>query len=352
MEIEEREIILSKVVSGVVIYETPAGETYFIHPPSKLTKHRAQKLYEDLLYELSFERILSREESVLLAKREGIWSDDDEKMLAAIPKALDDLKLALYKAALDIGDQKNIRAALDHTHRSHERLIKDKHAFDYITREYQATTAKVIYSIAMSTTDIDGNPILQHEDFWRAPHSLLSNLVFASDQNTVSLSQIRELARTDPWRSSWSIGKAQALGRDISELTNEQRTLCIYSDMYDSVYKHSERPSDSIIEDDDMLDGWLISQSREIEKDRTTRDVEQALGPKTSRHDEILLPAADREQAKKIDDLNSFHGKMVKKNRTNLLKARGKVEEQNMPDSQQEMQRMSNEGFKRTGRRR
>ena len=44
------------------------------------------------------------------------------------------------------------------------------------------------------------------------------------------------------------------------------KILCSFSRMYDSVYKNTECPSDDVIQDDDMLDGWFIQQTKEQEE--------------------------------------------------------------------------------------
>ena len=83
-------------------------------------------------------------------------------------------------------------------------------------------------------------------------------------------SEIRELARSEPWKSIWSSSKNEGVlfGKRAIELSEEQKHLIMWSTMYDSIGESPDSPSDKIIADDDMLDGWLILQRREREHNK------------------------------------------------------------------------------------
>ena len=95
------------------------------------------------------------------------------------------------------------------------------------------------------------------------------------NSNQISSEQFRSVARSEPWRSMWNIGKKQgnAFGKAACDLTKDQVSLSSYSSMYDNVYESSEAPDEKVIEDDDCLDGWFISQRREYEKEKKKRQV-------------------------------------------------------------------------------
>ena len=118
---------------------------------------------------------------------------------------------------------------------------------------------------------------------------------------------MRAIARKEPWRSMWKHGKeSNLLGKPSSEFTKDQLALCMYSSMYDNVYQSSESPNEKVIEDDDCLDGWFISQRRKYEKDKKKQELEGMItNPKIANSQEVFVVAADQEAAQEIYDLNN-----------------------------------------------
>ena len=66
-----------------------------------------------------------------------------------------------------------------------------------------------------------------------------------------------------------------------------------------------EAPSEEVINDDDMLDGWFIVQNRKREKDKKEKDVDSTLGANAGK-DEVFVMARpeDKERLKSIKDMN------------------------------------------------
>ena len=91
--------------------------------------------------------------------------------------------------------------------------------------------------------------------------------------------QYRELARNNPWRSYWSSEKTArgVFGVCAAETTTEQRTIMMFSSMYDSVYESGEAPEDNVIEDDDMLDGWFLIQKQKREQEKAKSEFEDTM---------------------------------------------------------------------------
>jgi hypothetical protein len=104
--------------------------------------------------------------------------------------------------------------------------------------------------------------------------------------------------------------------------------------MYDNVFKNQDCPCDEIIEDDDLLDGWMIKIRREKEAERQQNEVIQILGDKHKNDTEIFLPARTKEEAQRIDAYNSPEALRIKKQREHLIRERGEMAEENLPDVQ------------------
>ena len=94
--------------------------------------------------------------------------------------------------------------------------------------------------------------------------------------NIITTEEFREIARTDPFRSRWSLLKTNVF--DFEILTGEQTSLCMYCRMYDNVYEHPEKPTEQVIDDDDMLDGWFAKQRKQMEEDKQRKELEKVSG--------------------------------------------------------------------------
>lgn len=150
--------------------------------------------------------------------------------------------------------------------------------------------------------------------------------------------EIREIARTDPWRSIWSnCGGKNPFGRPSSCWSDEQLTLCSWSKLYDNIHKSPDCPPDEVIDDDDMLDGWLILQSRKRKEDANKKDAETGLNDKSRNASEVFIMAQTKEDAQKIESLNDPMTRAIKRQRNAILNKHGSVDHDKLPDVQQEL---------------
>ena len=110
--------------------------------------------------------------------------------------------------------------------------------------------------------------------------------------------------------------------------------------MYDNVYENPERPSDEVIEDDDMLDGWFAKLRKDAEKERKQREVDSILNKKgvgKNGKGETFVVSGSVEEANKIRGLNGVNERMKMRQREVAVKQKGSVEEQNLPDVKLEL---------------
>ena len=106
--------------------------------------------------------------------------------------------------------------------------------------------------------------------------------------------------------------------------------------MYDNVYEHPERPSEEVINDDLMLDGWFALKKREAEQERNKKAADDLLDKKSkgkgSNAGELFVVAGSKDEANKISGLNDMGTKMKLKQRQQQLGKDGSIEEQNFKD--------------------
>jgi hypothetical protein len=155
------------------------------------------------------------------------------------------------------------------------------------------------------------------------------------------------LARTEPWKSIWIAGKTESsvFGKPSSELTEEQKAIVLWSRMYDSVYENPKCPPDFIINDDDTLDGWLITQNRKRESEVKGAYGEQHLGKVGKDGAEVYIPVQSAKDAQRGEEMNDARARIIKRQRMAAVKSKGSIKEQYMPDSQITMKAQARKQF-------
>ena len=160
------------------------------------------------------------------------------------------------------------------------------------------------------------------------------------------------MARNEPWKTIWS-------NRDVSscplfiqdgfkELTFSQKNLVIWSKLYDNIQEHMEAPSEEVVKDDDMLDGWFIVQTRKREKDKKEKDIDSTLGSNAGK-DEVFVMAnpADKEKIKAIRNMNDDQGAYIHDERLSYIEKQGDVDRIKLPDVQRELTKQMYEEMKK-----
>ncbi len=325
MQQTKKNSAIHRLLSGIHICGT-----YYIHPPSLEVLSRAAEIYNDVLYAESYSDSLITEFHL---RKLGcdIKALDDE--IAVLDKRQEDLKIEMFENYLKDTLIKKLKNNLFLVKKRIITLQQHKHQYDHLMPEGVADVARTQYLVTQTLRDSKGDRIITC-DLDEVDYKFLDSVIWRILSDPISDSLIREIARTDPWRSYWSVEKGNVFGRPVVELTGDQRRLIGYARMYDSIFESPECPPDCIIEDDDMLDGWLIKSRRDREKERDLQNVERILGDKHKNSGEIFMMATNQEEARKIDNLNTPEAKRIKAQRAQMVQQRGEVTDKEFPDVQ------------------
>ncbi len=319
------------------------GEVYYVEHATAAQRWEADYLYQDILYELSFSEWISEKDTERILIRYGLWHQEYADRLKLLEKTLEDLKVKLFENFLRVEKRKQIKVAIEKAKKQLVHLQHRKSSLDYVTLEYYAKTLKLQYVTALCIKDQKNKHIYTPTSFWFSDSFILLGVLKYMGENQISHETIRKMARTEPWRSYWSIGKERLFHLD--SLTDEQRTLAVYSKMYDSAYGHPECPIEDIFEDDDAFDGWLITQDRKRKKEMAEKNVDPLIGKKQRRAGEIFVPVSSQEEASEIYKLNDIQTRMEQQKRREVLDKKGTVEEQYFPDVQMKLRQQAHREF-------
>jgi hypothetical protein len=316
------------------------GRVFYVTSPSPACLLEACEVFNNTLRDASFYGLITDEEMLDYMFRQGIWNDDMEGELNTAPKRIEAMKIEMYRQYSSFSDKRvqQIRKLLDKTRDRTNELFTMRHFYDSYTLVGLAKSLKIQFIIGKNLVDINNNPI----DFWSMYDGEANLIISEYFKNTPSEHDIRQIAKSSEWRSIWMASKTGAVLFDVPaiQMTNLQKDLIGWSRLYDSINEHPEPPDDTVIEDDDLLDGWLIIEDIKRKEEKRQRDGEKRYGSRSKKQggsQEIFIPAESPEAAARINAMNETSSLIVKKQRMNLLKKKGKVAEQHMPDSQQQM---------------
>ena len=345
MESRKREQCVSRIVSGVFIvnYE---GKNYFINPPSTLDKYIAEITYQENLEKCISQKILLYDEFVDMLIIEGLWSKLEEEQLEALPKLLEEAKIQLYQAYANFKRRDHIRKRLSKLKKEEDGLTNKKNILRIQSAEGTAESFKNKYIICCNIQDENGNKRWSSEDYYKQDENLINAITREYMINQLTESEIREISRTEPWRGFWNTGKSEGgvFGKCSSLLTREQRGLISWSRIYDSIHESPDAPTDAVIEDDDMLDGWLISQSRERDKEKASKGIEKT-GHEGA--DEVYMFADTSQDASRIYAMNDAGSRGIVRNRQKQMDKNKKgLREEETLDAQMKMRKQATEQFK------
>jgi len=299
---------------------------FTINAPTIVDLIESDEVYTESYNESITEGLFDEDEYLKYLQENELWFVEEEKRLEDIPKEIEDFKVALHDNLGRSNTRKNLKEKLDKLRVEIKNLFNKKYKTNYLTAEGIATLAQSQF--LLTKTVVSSSPLLLDR---YCPY--FDRVLSWKNNNKTTEKQIREIARSEGWRSYWDSG--EPFKKPSIELTDDQRHLICISKMYDNIRESPDCPSEDVIKDDDTLDGWLIKQRRKREGQTNESELEERIG--NVKGDMIFLPAETKEDAEKIEQLNSPMAKAIKNQRSKILFERGAVAEQDFPDARLKM---------------
>ena len=332
---------MARIMAGYSRYRLPKNISVIVKPATIDQNYIAQEVFHET-YELAKDRGIFTSEDILNIMIENdMWTPLDVKREEQIPKDIENIKVKMFKDAFKLQARETKRKILRSMEEQLHKVIVKKHCYDFVTCEGLSTYARWNWIIENCT-------YFENEEPFDWGVCGISTVLHKFRESALSDIQFRELSRSDSWRQTWSASKKEGsvFGKPASEFTSEQKSLCMWSGLYDSVYESPEAPAEEIVKDDDLLDGWLIHQRRKSDDEKKKKKAEGILG-KNSEADDVFVMASSREDALEVESLNDDVGMMIKKERQ-VAKERsdGYVKDADLPDVRRDIMSIAREQFK------
>ncbi len=340
MTSQKKTSLLYRIISGKYTVNLN-GCSYVIEQPSFIVKEQAQKLYDDIVDKNKFKEWASKRKCLQYLIRTGVWPISGDELLKRLDENVDDLKVKLFQVGFLEKEYKQVKRQLRTLNKRINSLYQTRHSLDYLTLDGFASTLRQQF-IFLETIYCDGHKCFKN--FSEVANKELEILCDYLSNYIIDLVQLRELARDDMWRSYWNISNGLVFDKSILKLTDEQKQLIVFSKMYERTYEHPECPSDEVIEDDDMFDGWTILMKRKNEDEKKQHKADAIASKHPGAH-ELFIPAKSKQDIRTINALNDPQARGIKKQRALLIKQKGKIKQEDLLDQKMKIQRQSNRQF-------
>lgn len=336
----ERDYFISRLRSG--FYRISDGDTKLkIISPTIEQEYEAQEVFMDSYDRCVADGFLTEDEVEDWMIERGLWSTEKEQKLKTAEEDADKLRVEIFEQRNKEATRERARSLLRAAEKFAKELKREKDEYFSNTCEGIAYTDKSMAIFEWCCIK-DGEPY----DF---PNDNASNLYYQWVSQLLRTSQIRELARNDPWSSLWALkDQLRLFANKDTELTIDQKNIVIWSQMYDNIQESMDCPSRKVIDDDDMLDGWMILQKKKNESERAKSELETKMtNQKIANSQEIFIVTDNREDANNINNMNSLGSQMVKKERMATIKRQGgEAKDLDFRDQQLKVSNIQKEQFK------
>lgn len=322
--------ILYRIIQGRLRFSR-LDPVLYIHEPSPEIIEESFDIYEKSYQESYLKGLYIKKELKEVLFENEMWSPLDDREAEKITPQIEDLKVEAFQNYINPKKLSGIKANLRFMERTQHKLKTKIMQLDHTSCEGTAEFARSIWVLSKTVRLFNGDPY----DLNKC--SLYSVLSFYND-SSITASQFRGVSRSDLFRGMWSLAKkgSSLFGDRACQLTKDQSALCSFASMYDNVNENPERPSDKVIEDDDCLDGWFITQRRKHEGEKKKREVEAMLSnSKIANSQEVFLMADSQETARNINDMNTAHAKNIIQNRNAQIEKEGSVKLTELTDVRQ-----------------
>lgn len=335
------ELLLYRILSGKVLFYHK-NDQYELKSPNYNVRYQAQIIYHNIINDEKYNDWIREEALEYLLISTGLWSRDTTKIIKDMEKKIDRDKVDMYLSASLKEKVKKIRTHLNELRGNLNSVLSKKNDMFSHTLEGYASSIKNEYIICNTLFKDNKRVFSDNIINNQASYIYFNDLVNEVNKQIIPIDRFKELARSGMWRSYWNCNKNNIFNKAVCDWTDDQRTLVSMSIMYDNIYEHPECPNDNIIEDDDLLDGWMIHQREKAQKAKKQAQVDD-MNPKLKNAQEVFLMPQSRDELEEIIGLNSPDSLVRMKQKINYVKATGETEEHNLPDVQLDLRNQMNE---------
>ena len=339
------ELLLYRVLSGKILF-TYKNEQYELKNSSVDIKYEAQILYDSIINDEKYNDWIRAEDLDNMLISLGLWSKDTNKIIKDIEKKIERSKVDMFLSAALSDKVKKIKRSLSEYRNQLNKIMDYKNDLFSHSLEGYASSIKNEYILCNTLFKNNMRVFPKQVSSDQASYIYFNDLVTEVNKKNIAIDSYKELARSSMWRSYWNCNKEKVFNKAVCDWTDDQRTTVSVTRMYDNIYDHPECPSDNVIEDDDMLDGWMIHQREKNQKAKKQAQIDE-MNPKLKNAQEVFLMPQSKEEIEDIIGLNSPDSLRRMKEKMNYVQQVGSVDDGNLPDVRMDLMNQASQARKR-----
>lgn len=302
------------------------GQTFTLRSLTLEEQNEMEFLKEITLQECEEDGILFEKELLELLEETDAWTSEDDQRIEDLEREIRKCKHGIKQAEFNKTKRRLLEKKMSGFDTELRDLKGQKDRLLDLTAERRAEEFVRRFIVMKSATDKFGRQIWKtEEDFLESTDSRLIDDLTTAYIETFLLpeSDIREIARSGSWRFRWAASKngESLFGKPVAEWNQLQENLVYWSQFYDYVFEHPERPNEMIINSDSALDAWVEEQDR---KDSSGSGMSSKAG-----HQEqfIVVPDGDKDTIDRVHGMNSKNNRKQISSERQEIKEKGRVSE-------------------------
>lgn len=325
---------ISRIISGYTRYRRP-HTSLLIRTASQSVKMRALELAQDIYSENIIEGTgMNEDEYEEFIRKNRVWNDFKENKLKTLPEDLEELKVKYFLTNMSMTEADITKKLIQTVKNDIVSLFSEKNSYYHLTAKGMADSFRFKYIIGMGLYKENKKRLFETEqEYFDNSLSYFDDIISYYSKTRLSECDFRRIAQSEEWRVIWNCCKNEnPFGKPAVKLTDEQRQLISWSKLYENVAKHPECPSESVIKDDDALDGWMIFQKRKRTEENEQKKFEEGLKGRLADAEEMFVQVNSQEEANRVYKMNSPESKAKINSRRKLIEQKGTISEFEMPD--------------------
>lgn len=341
MQFQERQRILDRITNGyaLIAYNSTFYKVEDIRPEQR---QFGQVIYQQKYDELIRNNGITEKEAEYRMIEKGLWGVGRQAKYNDLIEEIKEVKKTLITYTYQSLKRKESMAYIAELEKQVKALLKQKNALSVHTVEYTAQIETYKYYVSQLTKTLDGQKVWPNWETFNTTASdklvnkIINDIYFAEEMNEAV---IRELARTDPWKSAWMAANktGNLFSGPAAHWTDWQKALVTWSIIYDNSMESTEAPSDEILENDMLFDSWLLTQVEKRKSNESNKKPSDELDAQ-----EVGIMVDSPEDALKVYNLNSPGAKQILGQRSKVIKEKGQAELLDLPDIKQNLQMQFN----------
>lgn len=313
---------IARLTSGSFTFKVD-GRWYITKPPSALAIMMSREVRLEIEHSACQHELMSHEAALRLLIEYKLWNDEDEEKLHNLRRYVDDYLVQLYEQRESPEQLKQTRVLLLKTREMLGEFENRRSYFDHLTTEHAVEEANCRFLCGCSLYHYDGTA------YWRDPETdrsrsdhIIETAMRKIREAYLSQTSIRKLARSPYWIMLWN-SKDQAsllVDQPVSQYLDEFTHLLRWTRFYEDVRVCDDPPSEDVIEDDDLIDGWRIIRDRQNKvKANMAQNYKKYVGKEFDRADEVFVVAKQGSEKEVAAFTSSAMSDFAKKRRENTV---------------------------------